>query len=140
MSIFAEAHVDWTGVTGLLDLIIAYVSNFSFKSNIKAETLRNGGYVILCLHLLLNYLIARFLHSNESFDHKPYGFLCVGDVYIGVMDRGGQLEVEITQARGLTPKPGSKTISGNPRLKMTVLNHCLFDLFGKAPKHCFIIG
>jgi len=45
---------------------------------------------------------------------KPYGFLCVGDVYIGVMDRGGQLEVEITQARGLTPKPGSKTISGNP--------------------------
>ncbi|RXN20301.1 regulating synaptic membrane exocytosis 3 [Labeo rohita] len=34
----------------------------------------------------------------------------MGDVYIGVVDRGGQLEVEITQARGLTPKPGSKNI------------------------------
>ncbi|XP_051527686.1 regulating synaptic membrane exocytosis protein 3-like isoform X1 [Myxocyprinus asiaticus] len=34
----------------------------------------------------------------------------MGDVYIGVVDRGGQLEIEITQARGLTPKPGSKNI------------------------------
>lgn len=34
----------------------------------------------------------------------------MGDVYVGVVDRGGQLEVEITQARGLTPKPGSKNI------------------------------
>lgn len=37
---------------------------------------------------------------------------CVGDVHISVMDRGGQIEVEITQARGLTPKPGSKNIPG----------------------------
>lgn len=37
---------------------------------------------------------------------------CVGDVHIGVMDRGGQIEVELTQARGLTPKPGSKNIPG----------------------------
>lgn len=37
---------------------------------------------------------------------------CIGDVHIGVMDRGGQIEVEITQARGLTPKPGSKNIPG----------------------------
>ncbi|TRY93052.1 hypothetical protein DNTS_023828 [Danionella cerebrum] len=34
----------------------------------------------------------------------------MGDVYISVVDRGGQLEVEITQARSLTPKPGSKNI------------------------------
>ncbi|XP_036421367.1 regulating synaptic membrane exocytosis protein 3 [Colossoma macropomum] len=34
----------------------------------------------------------------------------MGDVHIGVVDRGGQIEVEITQARGLTPKPGSKNI------------------------------
>uniref|UniRef100_A0A3B1IYI2 Regulating synaptic membrane exocytosis 3 n=1 Tax=Astyanax mexicanus TaxID=7994 RepID=A0A3B1IYI2_ASTMX len=34
----------------------------------------------------------------------------LGDVHIGVVDRGGQIEVEITQARGLTPKPGSKNI------------------------------
>ncbi|KAG1947369.1 regulating synaptic membrane exocytosis protein [Pimephales promelas] len=46
----------------------------------------------------------------------------MGDVYIGVMDRGGQLEVEITQARGLTPKPGSKTISAT-YIKVYVLEN-----------------
>ncbi|XP_042151009.1 regulating synaptic membrane exocytosis protein 3 [Oncorhynchus tshawytscha] len=34
----------------------------------------------------------------------------MGDVHVGMVDRGGQLEVEINQARGLTPKPGSKNI------------------------------
>ncbi|KAG5265037.1 hypothetical protein AALO_G00260750 [Alosa alosa] len=34
----------------------------------------------------------------------------MGDVHVGVVDREGQLEVEINQARGLTPKPGSKNI------------------------------
>ncbi|CAF99408.1 unnamed protein product, partial [Tetraodon nigroviridis] len=34
----------------------------------------------------------------------------MGDVHIGIVDRGGQLEVEVNQARGLTPKPGSKNI------------------------------
>ncbi|XP_063041044.1 regulating synaptic membrane exocytosis protein 3 [Engraulis encrasicolus] len=34
----------------------------------------------------------------------------MGDVHLGVVDREGQLEVEINQARGLTPKPGSKNI------------------------------
>ncbi|KAL4629462.1 regulating synaptic membrane exocytosis protein 3 [Arapaima gigas] len=34
----------------------------------------------------------------------------MGDIHVGMVDRGGQLEVEIIQARGLTPKPGSKCI------------------------------
>ncbi|RVE66872.1 hypothetical protein OJAV_G00111540 [Oryzias javanicus] len=34
----------------------------------------------------------------------------MGDVYVGMVDRGGQLEVEVNQARGLTPKQGSKNI------------------------------
>uniref|UniRef100_A0A8C7MIW9 Regulating synaptic membrane exocytosis 3 n=1 Tax=Oncorhynchus kisutch TaxID=8019 RepID=A0A8C7MIW9_ONCKI len=34
----------------------------------------------------------------------------MGDIHVGMVDRGGQLEVEINQARGLTPKPGSKNI------------------------------
>lgn len=37
-----------------------------------------------------------------------------GDVHVGMVDRGGQLEVEVNQARGLTPKPGSKNIPGTP--------------------------
>lgn len=34
----------------------------------------------------------------------------MGDVYVGMVDRGGQLEVEVTQARSLTPKAGSKNL------------------------------
>ncbi|KAL0961822.1 hypothetical protein UPYG_G00332150 [Umbra pygmaea] len=34
----------------------------------------------------------------------------MGDVHVGMVDRGGQLEVEVDQARGLTSKPGSKNI------------------------------
>ncbi|PWA15405.1 hypothetical protein CCH79_00008414 [Gambusia affinis] len=34
----------------------------------------------------------------------------MGDVHVAMVDRGGQLEVEVNQARGLTPKPGSKNI------------------------------
>ncbi|KAK5911542.1 hypothetical protein CgunFtcFv8_005705 [Champsocephalus gunnari] len=32
----------------------------------------------------------------------------MGDVHVGMVDRGGQLEVEVNQARRLTPKSGSK--------------------------------
>ncbi|XP_045022116.1 regulating synaptic membrane exocytosis protein 3 [Bubalus kerabau] len=34
----------------------------------------------------------------------------MGDVHISIMDRSGQLEVEVIEARGLTPKPGSKSL------------------------------
>ncbi|XP_072489791.1 regulating synaptic membrane exocytosis protein 4 [Notamacropus eugenii] len=34
----------------------------------------------------------------------------MGDVEIGLQERNGQLEVDIIQARGLTAKPGSKTL------------------------------
>uniref|UniRef100_A0ACB8FQF8 Regulating synaptic membrane exocytosis protein 3 n=1 Tax=Sphaerodactylus townsendi TaxID=933632 RepID=A0ACB8FQF8_9SAUR len=34
----------------------------------------------------------------------------IGDVHIGMIDRNGQLEVEVIEARGLTPKLGSKSI------------------------------
>lgn len=38
--------------------------------------------------------------------------LLAGDVHIAIMDRNGQLEVEVIEARGLTPKPGSKSLPG----------------------------
>ncbi|TEA37024.1 hypothetical protein DBR06_SOUSAS210176 [Sousa chinensis] len=34
----------------------------------------------------------------------------MGDVHIAIMDRSSQLEVEVIEARGLTPKPGSKSL------------------------------
>lgn len=41
--------------------------------------------------------------------------ISTGDVQIGLMDKKGQLEVEVIRARGLTPKPGSKSLPGNTR-------------------------
>lgn len=39
-------------------------------------------------------------------------FSLAGDVHIAIVDRSGQLEVEVIEARGLTPKPGSKSLPG----------------------------
>lgn len=39
-------------------------------------------------------------------------FSPAGDVEIGLQERNGQLEVDIIQARGLTAKPGSKSLPG----------------------------
>ena len=35
-----------------------------------------------------------------------------GDIQIGMMDKKGQLEVEVIRARGLVQKPGSKNLPG----------------------------
>lgn len=45
---------------------------------------------------------------------RPFFFLA-GDVHIAIMDRSGQLEVEVIEARGLTPKPGSKSLPGEAK-------------------------
>lgn len=51
---------------------------------------------------------------GELLSHFPVPLLgCLaGDVEIGLQERNGQLEVDIIQARGLTAKPGSKTLPG----------------------------
>ncbi|XP_055512091.1 regulating synaptic membrane exocytosis protein 3 isoform X2 [Leucoraja erinacea] len=46
----------------------------------------------------------------------------MGDIHIGMADRNGQLEVEITQARGLTPKPGTKALPV-PYIKVYLLEN-----------------
>lgn len=48
-------------------------------------------------------------------------FCAVGDVEIGLMERNGQLEVEIVQARGLIMKPGSKGPPGNYQTELNFL-------------------
>ena len=52
-------------------------------------------------HLLLCVKACLFL---------PHSLL--GDIQVGMMDKKGQLEVEIIRARGLVVKPGSKTLPG----------------------------
>ncbi len=46
-----------------------------------------------------------------------------GDVQIGLMDKKGQLEVEVIRARGLTPKPGSKSLPGNTAKLQLQIQH-----------------
>ncbi|XP_028325113.1 regulating synaptic membrane exocytosis protein 1 isoform X22 [Gouania willdenowi] len=46
----------------------------------------------------------------------------MGDVQIGLMDKKGQLEVEVIRARGLTPKPGSKSLPA-PYVKVYLLDN-----------------
>ncbi|XP_061083445.1 regulating synaptic membrane exocytosis protein 1-like [Conger conger] len=45
----------------------------------------------------------------------------MGDIQIGLMDKKGQLEVEVIRARGLTPKPGSKSLPA-PYVKVYLLD------------------
>ncbi|KAJ8014104.1 hypothetical protein DPEC_G00036790 [Dallia pectoralis] len=46
----------------------------------------------------------------------------MGDVQIGMMDKKGHLEVEVIRARGLTPKPGSKSLPA-PYVKVYLLDN-----------------
>ncbi|KAL7985530.1 hypothetical protein Chor_004100 [Crotalus horridus] len=47
----------------------------------------------------------------------------MGDVEIGLQERNGQLEVDIIQARGLTAKPGSKTLPGIEEYYCNMMDH-----------------
>ncbi|KAL0964439.1 hypothetical protein UPYG_G00323870 [Umbra pygmaea] len=46
----------------------------------------------------------------------------MGDVQIGMINKKGQLEVEVIRARGLTPKPGSKSLPA-PYVKVYLLDN-----------------
>ncbi|XP_051775556.1 regulating synaptic membrane exocytosis protein 1 isoform X34 [Erpetoichthys calabaricus] len=46
----------------------------------------------------------------------------MGDIQIGMMDKKGQLEVEVIRARGLTSKPGSKSLPA-PYVKVYLLEN-----------------
>lgn len=43
-------------------------------------------------------------------------FSLSGDIQIGMVDKKGQLEVEVIRARGLTQKPGSKSTPGKGKI------------------------
>ncbi|XP_067440453.1 regulating synaptic membrane exocytosis protein 1 isoform X4 [Thunnus thynnus] len=46
----------------------------------------------------------------------------IGDIQIGMMEKKGQLEVEVIRARGLVQKPGSKSLPA-PYVKVYLLNN-----------------
>lgn len=60
-------------------------------------------------------------------------FSLTGDVHIAIMDRSGQLEVEVIEARGLTPKPGSKSLPGeDEQLRGRAATRGILDMGGPS--------
>lgn len=49
---------------------------------------------------------------------------CPGDIQIGMVNKKGQLEVEVIRARGLIQKPGSKSLPGESFLMYSELTAC----------------
>uniref|UniRef100_A0A8C2QQH7 Regulating synaptic membrane exocytosis 3 n=1 Tax=Capra hircus TaxID=9925 RepID=A0A8C2QQH7_CAPHI len=69
----------------------------------------------------------------------------MGDVHIAIMDRSGQLEVEVIEARGLTPKPGSKSLPGEADLSSWMLGGSgsqgqviVWGDYGRMDHKCFM--
>lgn len=56
-----------------------------------------------------------------------------------MLDRGGQLEVEVNQARGLTPKPSSKNIPGTPIWHQPTVLNVLSFLQSLCPGKIFFL-
>ncbi|XP_062420697.1 regulating synaptic membrane exocytosis protein 1 isoform X9 [Pungitius pungitius] len=50
----------------------------------------------------------------------------IGDIQIGMMEKKGQLEVEVIRARGLVQKPGSKSLPA-PYVKVYLLNNGAYE-------------
>lgn len=64
----------------------------------------------LCINALLADAPDVFLLYDT---HIIFLSLCFpGDIQIGMMEKKGQLEVEVIRARGLVQKPGSKSLPG----------------------------
>lgn len=54
------------------------------------------------------------------------------------MDKKGQLEVEVIRARGLTPKPGSKSLPGTPQTLHPSFKHIHLLLFIRPSSFPFL--
>lgn len=70
-------------------------------------------------------------HLNKSIKqmyrlNKMANFIlwCPGDIQIGMVNKKGQLEVEVIRARGLIQKPGSKSLPGESFLMYSELTAC----------------
>lgn len=68
----------------------------------------------------LSKSIKRMYHLNKIDIFSSWFYLhilcCPGDIQIGMVNKKGQLEVEVIRARGLIQKPGSKSLPGESLL------------------------
>lgn len=68
------------------------------------------------------------LGPGQLVSRQVLGSPCLGEVQLGLADRKGHLEVEVIRARGLVPKPGSKTVPGSNRLSsISLLNIIVYS-------------
>ena len=52
------------------------------------------------------------LGPGQLVGRQVLGSPCLGDIQLTIIERHGQLEVEVVRAKGLIAKPGSKMIPG----------------------------
>lgn len=81
----------------------------------------NNPWSVLFLRPLWGLSFLNFLPCS-TYCHQFFLAVCklivffihlLGDIQIGMMEKKGQLEVEVIRARGLVQKPGSKSLPGN---------------------------
>lgn len=69
------------------------------------------------------FLLRLYTKACLFLPHAP-----LGDIQVGMMDKKGQLEVEIIRARGLVVKPGSKTLPGKNRRDSSMICNAHFSI------------
>lgn len=52
------------------------------------------------------------LGPGQLVGRQVLGSPCLGDIQLTIIEKNGQLEVEVVRAKGLIAKPGSKMIPG----------------------------
>lgn len=76
----------------------------------------------------LNKSIKQMYHLNKIAIFSDLFHLHIlwypGDIQIGMVNKKGQLEVEVIRARGLIQKPGSKSLPGESFLLYCELTAC----------------
>ncbi|KAG8131780.1 hypothetical protein E2320_009684 [Naja naja] len=116
---FSQGH-DWNLTESLMqdpltELETLYTENQGNLTKFKAFACYKNTIILNFngVHLASAGQFSDFLGSMgpaQFVGRQTLATTSMGDVEIGLQERNGQLEVDIIQARGLTAKPGSKTL------------------------------
>lgn len=87
----------------------------------------------------LNKSIKQMYHLNKIAIFSCWFYLHIlwypGDIQIGMVNKKGQLEVEVIRARGLIQKPGSKSLPGESFLLYSELTACELYMYHIIQPH-----
>lgn len=74
----------------------------------------------LFLHVIFSLCLTASLRWFPFITPSVLGY--PGDIQIGMMEKKGQLEVEVIRARGLVQKPGSKSLPGSSLIHQQLIS------------------